>query len=263
MAKAKKSAPKKAAPKKAAKKRAKRKATPAQLAALAKGRAARKAKAKKSAPKRAKKAAPKRAKKAAPKRARKAAPKKRAKKRARKGEVAQAASRLSKAMGVTKKAPKRRRRRTIARGVENLIAKMGASKPAPKRKRRRAAPKRSAPKRPAARRGRVLVGVPPHAPGETPSQCVKCGRVHTLREHWSHRVIHGQSLTQASYKCARGGVCEFAATQRAKGKRRRALASGEAKVLRDATKNQGRLSVAKQAQLLMLQARLEKMARRK
>ena len=60
-----------------------------------------------------------------------------------------------------------------------------------------------------------LVG--PHAP--TSVSCVKCGKLHTLREHWSHKYTHGGFAQRNSYACKRGGVCVF---ERVKGKQYRA-----------------------------------------
>ena len=223
MAKAKKSASKKAAPKK----RAKRKATPAQLAALAKGRAKSAAKraAKKSA---SKKASPKKrtARKAAPKKraARKAAPKKAApKKRARKA------------------APKKR-------AARKSPAKTYSKKAAPKRRR-------------AARRpGRPLIGVPPHAPGRPGKSCVKCGRAHTLREHWSHKLLHGNAETQRSYLCSRGGFCEFKAVGKAgRGRKSQITKLSEAVQAGSLTAR----NLKEQMKLQKLQEKLEQLARRR
>lgn len=110
-------------------------------------------------------------------------------------------------------------------------------------------------------------GVKPHARGTRNGlgvlKCVKCARVHTLREHWSHKMIHGQQQTQASYKCSRGGICEFQEMVASrKPKVRKALRRGEPQVKRLAEANKGKLSVKKLAEVIVLQKRMEDLARR-
>jgi len=136
-------------------------------------------------------------------------------------------------------APKRRVRRSAAKRTKRVVCypigsgfkttakvakkrktkrrKSVAKKAAPKK----AATKKAAPKKPKTRKSpkkpkaapsaivRVEGGfVFPHAPGSK-RKCVKCGRLHTLREHWSHKLMHGQKKTKHSYRCTRGGICVF------------------------------------------------------
>lgn len=200
----------------------------------------------------------------AKKAAKKAAPKKTAKKRAKrkatpaqlaalaKGRAARAAKKRAKKSA--KKAAPKRARKAAPKRAKRATAKKAAPKRAKRAVAKKAAPKRAR-KRALARR--PLIGVPPHPPGRAGMSCVKCGRPHTLREHWSHRLLHGTSETQHSYKCKRGGICEF----RALSKSKRKLGPTQRRVSSLATS--GSLSIEKQAKLLLLQAKLEAAARRR
>lgn len=205
----------------------------------------------------------------------KAAPKKTAKKRAkRKATPAQLAAlakgRAARKAKAKKAAPKKAAKKAAKKRTRKAAPKKAAPKKAAKKRARKAAPKsyaKSAPKRrrrrASARRttSRPLIGVPPHGPGRSGMQCVKCGRPHTLREHWSHRLLHSTEATQHSYKCARGGLCEFKAIARAKGPRKTALKRAASLITSRATGK--KLSLEQEAKIVLLQAKLERASRRK
>lgn len=152
----------------------------------------------------------------------------------RKGKPKKATPKKSKKSG---SAPKRRVRRSAVKRAKRVVCypigsgfmttakatkkrptrrKKATKKAAPKKTTKKAAPKkpktRKSPKKPKSAPTeivRVEGGfVFPHAPGSK-RKCVKCGRLHTLREHWSHKLMHGQKKTKHSYRCTRGGVCVF------------------------------------------------------
>jgi adenylate kinase len=218
MAKAKKSASKKAASKKS-------KATPAQLAALAKGRAKRAAN-KAAAEKAAQKAAPK---KAAKKSAKKAAP-----------------------MAEEKAAPKK--------AAKKAAPKKAAKKAAPKKAAKKAAPRKQRAPRPSFQ-------VPPHGGS---AKCTKCGRLHSLREHWSHSLLHGTSEMRHSYLCKRGGFCEFALVTKRGAKSpftklSKEISSGTAQLAKAFEKGKGKLtgkSLQKQMEIAKFAEKLRKLAQR-
>ncbi len=170
------------------------------------------ARAAKAAGKKPKKAAKKTAKKSAKKRARK--PKFLAETMANLGSSSssprQKKSRTKKARK-SAKSQKKRAGTTLAATLKAL----GVKTP---KKRKRKAPKKSAAKKSAPKRAKksapkrairkVSGFVFPHASGSE-RKCVKCGRLHSLREHWSHKYMHATPRTKHSYLCKRGGFCAF------------------------------------------------------
>lgn len=132
------------------------------------------------------------------KKKKKAAPKKAAPKKA-------AAKKAAKKRTKPKAAPKRAKRKTGPRKPKAAGRRAGAA-----RKRRETIAYNRA-------HGRHPHLVGPHAP--TSVSCVKCGKLHTLREHWSHKYTHGGFAQRNSYACKRGGVCVF---EEVKGKQYRA-----------------------------------------
>lgn len=91
-------------------------------------------------------------------------------------------------------------------------AKKGGKKGKKSPTRKSSAPKKSgrksSKKRSPTDRGTRGEFVFPHASGSERA-CTKCGRLHSKREHWSHKLMHGTKKTQHSYLCARGGKCVF------------------------------------------------------
>ena len=147
------------------------------------------------------------AKKAAPKKAaKKAAPKKTTKKKSK-----------SKSPTKRKKSGKRKTKR-VTKVVTKVVYKCPPKKAAKKRARK--APKKTKKRAKRAEPKEEGRFVPPHAPavaaGGGVLECTKCKRIHSLREHWSHRLIHGTAKKQHNYKCTRGGYCVFERIQKKK-----------------------------------------------
>ena len=101
----------------------------------------------------------------------------------------------------TSKSGRKTKRKSPRKTVRKSAPKKTASK-APKRGRRKASKPSAAL---ATTRGEFVF---PHAPGGERA-CTKCGRLHSKREHWSHKLMHGTKKTQYNYECARGGKCVF------------------------------------------------------
>ena len=106
----------------------------------------------------------------------------------------------------------------LAGGRKTSKSRRKTKRKSPRKTARKSAPK-AAPKKTA--RGRRKASKPsaalatmrgefvfPHAPGGERA-CTKCGRLHSKREHWSHKLMHGTKKTRHSYECARGGKCVF------------------------------------------------------
>lgn len=115
-----------------------------------------------------------------------------------------------KALAPKRKAPKKRTSKKGGKvcfpvgsaAAQAAMAAKGRKKSASKKpkKAKKAAPKRAIRK--------VEGFVFPHASGSE-RKCVKCGRLHSLREHWSHKYMHATPRTKHSYLCKRGGFCAF------------------------------------------------------
>lgn len=180
------------------------------------------------------------AKKAAPKKAtKKAAPKKTTKKKSK-----------SKSPTKRKKSGKRKTKR-VTKVVTKVVYKC------PPKPKKRKAPKKRAKAREPKEEGRF---VPPHAPavaaGGGVLECTKCKRIHSLREHWSHRLIHGTAKKQHNYKCTRGGYCVFERIQKKKPATRKKARVAAVKVEK-MVGSRNISSIIKQAQQRVANAKFE------
>lgn len=116
-----------------------------------------------------------------------------------------------KALAPKRKSPKKRpskKAKKVCFPVGSAAAQAAMGVKGKKRASKKSAPKRakkSAPKR-AIRKVKGFVF--PHESGSE-RKCVKCGRLHSLREHWSHKYMHATARTKHSYLCKRGGFCAF------------------------------------------------------
>lgn len=189
----------------------------------------------------------KRAKRKSPKKsaAKKAAPKKTTKKKSK-----------SKSPTKRKKTGKRKTKR-VTKVVTKVVYKCPPKKAAKKRARK--APKKTK-KRAKRDLGPLEPGVRPHAPaiaaGGGVLECTKCKRVHTLREHWSHRLIHGTAEKRHNYKCTRGGYCVFERIQKKKPATRKKARVAAVKVEK-MVGSRNISSIIKQAQQRVANAKFE------
>lgn len=186
----------------------------------------------------------KQAKRKSPKKsaAKKAAPKKAAKKPSKK---------KTKSKSPAKRKTAKRKTKRVTKVVTKVVYKC------PPKPKKRKAPKKRAKAREPKEEGRF---VPPHAPavaaGGGVLECTKCKRIHSLREHWSHRLIHGTAKKQHNYKCTRGGYCVFERIQKKKPATRKKARIAAVKVEK-MVGSRNISSIIKQAQQRVANAKFE------